>query len=115
MVNDSVVTARDGGQQMLVKPSGPAPDALVRRASQASGRARGRTLGHAQAEDDLLAFLLISNGMLITGRTLRSDVPPGQLSESELIEFWAEDGAAAGDGPPGPHGAAGRHGPGRPR
>ena len=84
---------------MLVKPSAPAPDAAVGRASLTSRRASRQ----AQAEDEILASLLISTWMLTTGRTLRSDVPPGQLTESELIEFWAEDGAAPGDSkPPGP-------------
>jgi hypothetical protein len=91
---------------MLVKPSGPPPEEVVQKAPSTSRRVSR----HAQAEDDLLAFLLISTWMLITGRTLRSDVPPGQLSESELIEFWAEDGAA-GDGGP----VAGTHGLGPPR
>jgi hypothetical protein len=46
---------------------------------------------HSQAEDDLLAFLLIHTWTLTTGRVLRSDVPPAQLSEEELIDFWADD------------------------
>ncbi len=87
---------------MLVKPSGPPPDAVV----QGAAPAPHRGWRNNQAEDDLLAFLLISTWMLITGRTLRSDVPPGQLSESELIEFWADGAAAGGAGPgtqePGP-------------
>ncbi|MGE5289358.1 MAG: hypothetical protein ACM3ML_19595 [Micromonosporaceae bacterium] len=49
------------------------------------------SLRHAQAEDDLLAFLLIHTWTLTTGRVLRSDVPPSQLSEEELIAFWADD------------------------
>ena len=91
---------------MLVKPSGPPPDAAVQGASPAPRRVSR----HNQAEDDLLASLLISTWMLITGRTLRSDVPPGQLSESELIEFWADDGAAVGS-----DSVAGTQGLGRPR
>jgi hypothetical protein len=89
-------------RQMLVKPSVPPQQAAVQRTSAPGGRASR----HAQAEDDLLAFLLISTWMLITGRTLRTDVPPGQLSEAELIEFWAEDGAPANGGTP-PAGARG--------
>ena len=38
-----------------------------------------------------MAFLLIHTWMLATGRILRSDVPPAQLSEDELIAFWADD------------------------
>jgi hypothetical protein len=43
------------------------------------------------SNDDLVAFLLISPWALRTGRRLRSDVPPWELPESELIEFWADD------------------------
>ncbi|HKB29395.1 MAG TPA: hypothetical protein VKD26_00995, partial [Streptosporangiaceae bacterium] len=59
---------------------------------------RLRARRHSQAEDDLLAFLLINTWTLTTGRTLRSDVPPAQLTEDELIEFWADDAVASGDG-----------------
>ena len=45
----------------------------------------------AQAEDELLAFLLINTRTLTTGRILRSDVPPNRLSEDELIEFWCDE------------------------
>lgn len=55
-------------------------------ASPAVGRSH-----HGHAEDDLLAFLLIHTWTLTTGRILRSDVPPSQLSEDELIDFWADD------------------------
>ena len=44
-----------------------------------------------QSNDDVVAFLLISTWSLATGRWLRSDVSPGELTESELIEFWADD------------------------
>jgi hypothetical protein len=52
---------------------------------------------HTLAEDDLLAFLLIHTWTLTTGRILRSDVPPEQLSEYELIEFWSDERTASGD------------------
>lgn len=52
---------------------------------------------HHQSEDDLLAFLLVNTWTLITGRVLRSDVPPSQLSVEELIDFWADDFIACGD------------------
>jgi hypothetical protein len=42
------------------------------------------------AEQALLALTLITTWALATGRTLRSGVPPGQLTEDELIEFWAD-------------------------
>jgi hypothetical protein len=41
--------------------------------------------------DDLLASLLIRSWIIATGRTLRTDVPPQELSVEELIEFWADD------------------------
>jgi hypothetical protein len=43
------------------------------------------------SDDDLLALVLIYTWTLVTGRTLRSDVPPQELSEEELIDFWADD------------------------
>jgi hypothetical protein len=42
------------------------------------------------AEQALLALTLITTWALATGRTLRSDVPPDQVTEDELIEFWAD-------------------------
>ncbi len=42
------------------------------------------------AEQALLALTLITTWALATGRTLRSDVPPSQLTEDELIDFWAD-------------------------
>jgi hypothetical protein len=53
-------------------------------------------LGHAslrrpRSDDELLAHLLIYTWMLITGRFLRSNVPPNELTEKELIDFWADD------------------------
>jgi hypothetical protein len=41
--------------------------------------------------DDMLATLLVFSWMVATGRTLRVDVPPRELSAEELIEFWADD------------------------
>jgi hypothetical protein len=42
-------------------------------------------------DDDLLAKVLISMWALASGRFLRRGVRPDQLSEEELIEFWADD------------------------
>ena len=42
-------------------------------------------------DDDLLAGLLISMWALVSGRFLRRGVRPDQLSEEELITFWADD------------------------
>jgi hypothetical protein len=41
------------------------------------------------SDDELLAQLLVSTWSLITGRTLRPDVPPSELTREELIDFWA--------------------------
>lgn len=44
-----------------------------------------------EADDRMLASLLISMQSLVTGRRLPDGVPPDQLSEEELIAFWADD------------------------
>ena len=43
------------------------------------------------SNDDLVAFLLINTWAVATGRRLRTDVPPSELSERELVDFWADD------------------------
>jgi hypothetical protein len=43
------------------------------------------------ADDDHLAAMYICMRSLASGRWLRDDVPPQQLSEEELIAFWADD------------------------
>jgi hypothetical protein len=58
----------------------------VRRPSPTPGGARRDDSG-----DEVLAAVLIRMWALASGRTLRSDVPPDQLSEEELIAFWADD------------------------
>jgi hypothetical protein len=42
-------------------------------------------------DDEFLAAILIRMWVLASGRTLRRDVPPDQLSTEELIAFWADD------------------------
>jgi hypothetical protein len=62
--------------------------------------ARLSTPRHSYAgdeEDALLARVLITSWSLASGRTLRSDVPPQQLTEDELIAFWADDADYADD------------------
>jgi hypothetical protein len=55
-------------------------------------RLSGPRYHHADDEEDaLLARVLITSWSLASGRTLRSDVPPHQLTEDELIAFWADD------------------------
>jgi hypothetical protein len=41
--------------------------------------------------DEFLAAILIRMWALASGRTLRRDVSPDQLSPEELIAFWADD------------------------
>jgi hypothetical protein len=41
--------------------------------------------------DEFLAAVLIRMWALASGRILRRDVPPDQLSVEELIDFWADD------------------------
>ena len=42
-------------------------------------------------DDRHLAAMYICLWSLKSGRRLRDDVPPEQLSEDELIAFWADD------------------------
>jgi len=42
-------------------------------------------------DDELVAWLLIHIWMLATGKTIRCDVPPYELTEEELIDFWSDD------------------------
>jgi len=43
------------------------------------------------SDDELLARLLIDTWTLTTGKMLRGDVPPQELTEEELIDFWSDD------------------------
>lgn len=43
------------------------------------------------SDDELIAQLLIHTWTLTTGKTLRGDVPPHELTEAELIDFWSDD------------------------
>lgn len=45
----------------------------------------------ADPDDELLALLYVGTWTLRTGRVLPVGVPAHQLSEAELIEFWADD------------------------
>ena len=48
-------------------------------------------VGVASAADAVLANMLIATWALRSGRCLRNDVPPDQLEEAELIEFWYDE------------------------
>jgi hypothetical protein len=43
------------------------------------------------SDDELIARLLIDTWTLTTGKTLRCDVPPHELAEEELIDFWTDE------------------------
>src|SRR6185437_5991004 len=69
------------------------------------------TVSAAEVGDDdvQLARLLVRMWSLASGRSVRMDVPPDQLTEDELIVFWADDFTVAcgrhaasveGPGPP---------------
>jgi hypothetical protein len=45
------------------------------------------------SHDEFVARLLVDIWTLATGRTLRCDVPPHELTAEELIDFWADDHA----------------------
>jgi hypothetical protein len=72
--------------------------------SQASGRgsppqpAVGEGDDRGDRDDEYIADLLIRMWSLASGRTLRSDIRPEQLSSEELISFWADDLTAAASG-----------------
>ena len=74
---------------MRRRPARPAPrDGRLR--PKETNRATGPA---AEPEDDdvQLARLLVRMWSLASGRTVRTDVPPDQLTEDELMLFWADD------------------------
>lgn len=84
------------------------PDAAAGGVRPADRAAAGNPAG---ARDDiLLAALYIRMWALASGRLLPRDVPPSELSEEELISFWADD-----FGQPGGRHAACRAAAGSPR
>ena len=50
------------------------------------------------SHDEFVARLLIDIWTLATGRTLRCDVPPHELTAEELIDFWSDDHLDAENG-----------------
>jgi hypothetical protein len=56
-----------------------------------SGQLAALAEQHPTADDRHLAAMYICLWSLASGRRLRDDVPPEQLSEDELIAFWADD------------------------
>ena len=62
-------------------------------------------------DDEYMAGLLIRMWALASGRALRADIRPEQLSSEELIRFWADDLTAPSGRHAGP--AAGRTGAAR--
>lgn len=43
-----------------------------------------------RSEDELIAYTLIQIQALVTGRTIRTDLPLADLDEDDLIAFWAD-------------------------
>lgn len=69
--------------------SGYAARPAVRTASPAPGAGARPTA--CSGDDDLLAAVLFRMWALASGRPLPRNVRPDQLSEDELIGFWADD------------------------
>jgi len=42
-------------------------------------------------DDSLLAAMYVRMWVLASGRPLPRNVPPGELTEEELVSFWADD------------------------
>lgn len=72
----------------LAMPGYPGRPA-ARSASQARRTGARKTVG--AGDDDLLAAVLVRMWALASGRPLPRNVRPEQLSEEELIGFWADD------------------------
>jgi hypothetical protein len=73
---------------------GPSPAAAAPPATGMPASGQGslaRSSGGDDGDDEFVAALLIRMWALASGRTLRSDVRPDQLSSEELIRFWADD------------------------
>lgn len=51
---------------------------------------QSKYLGQSGHDDQVMALALITVWAMRTGRVLRS-VPVGELSEAELMAFWADD------------------------
>jgi hypothetical protein len=65
-------------------------DAAVGTARPTDRRAAAGTPAGVR-DDVLLAALYVRMWALASGRRLPRNVPPGELSEEELISFWADD------------------------
>ena len=74
--------------------SGPSPAAVAPPVTGTPASGQGgpaRPSGADDGDDEFMAALLIRMWALASGRMLRSDVRPDQLSSEELIRFWADD------------------------
>lgn len=64
---------------------------LCKSASPSRSRADGAdVLNPRRSDDELLAYTLIHIWALTSGRFLRTDIYPADLTEDELIDFWAD-------------------------
>lgn len=81
---------RDGGELMTRSSQGALPDRIASTTlSTARRTAAGKTAG--PGDDSFLAALYMRMWALASGRPLPRDVPPGELTEEELVSFWADD------------------------
>lgn len=75
---------------MACSSQGALPDGAVGITLPADCRAAaGKPAG--AGDDSLLAALYMRMWALASGRPLPRKVPPGELTEEELVSFWADD------------------------
>jgi hypothetical protein len=85
---------------------GPSPAAAAPPAAGTQAPGQGSLGRPSGGDDEFMAALLIRMWALASGRTLRSDVRPDQLSSEELIRFWADDLTSPAGRHAGPAGTA---------
>lgn len=79
------------GSSQGTLPDGATGTTLPTECRAAAGKPAGA------GDDGLLAALYMRMWALASGRPLPRNVPPGELTEEELVSFWADDfGQATG-------------------
>jgi hypothetical protein len=73
------------GSSQGALPDGAAGITLPANCRTAAGKPTGT------GDDTLLAAMYMRMWALASGRPLPRDVPPGELTEEELVSFWADD------------------------
>lgn len=64
---------------------------INRRLRQLHPEPRTRVSHAVEKSDDLLAAMYVRMWEVVSGRSLPRNIPPEELSEEELISFWADD------------------------